>query len=199
MMRQNVQTGVVHLMEAGVLLTADLMEAGALLMTIVQMGGTLTARLLGRMIAGVVKETKDGAPNRPNQKLQNLGHDPYDGFLHQVAIGYHYHMVGCLLGGEVIAIQMTSAGAASGEETIVPRQLTSSSGIDQCMARARLPSQRHQRRNGAAGVGTGPCRTAVMTVGGVLMIGIDRRKLRQTSQNLMIGGIRLILFQAECG
>ena len=100
-------------------------------MMIVQTGGTPTVQLLGRMIAGVVKEAKDGAPSQPNQKLQNLGHGPYDGFLHQVAIGYHYRMVGCLLAGEVKANQMTLAGAVSGEETIVPLRVTSSSGIDQ--------------------------------------------------------------------
>ena len=165
---------VVHLVEAGVVLTVHPMEAGVPLMTIVLMDGTLIAQFLGRMIAGVVKEAKDGSPNRPSQKLQNLGHDPYGGFLHQVAIGYHCPMGGCLLGGVMIAIQMTSAGVASGEETIVPRRLISSSGIDQCMARASLPSQSHQRRNGAAGVATGPCRTVVTTVGGVLMIGIHR-------------------------
>ena len=118
-------------MEAGALLTNHLMEAGVLLMMIVQTGGTLTALLLGRMIAGAVKETKGGVPSQPNQKLQNLGHDPYDGFLHQVAIGYHYRMVGCLLAGEVKANLMTLAGAVSGEETIVPHRVTSSSGIDQ--------------------------------------------------------------------
>ena len=123
---------IIHLTsEAGVPLTNRLMEAGALLTMIVLTDGTPTALLLGRMIAGAVKETKDGVPSQPNQKLQSLGHDPYDGFLHQVAIGYHYRMVGCLLAGEVKANLMTLAGAVSGEETIVPHRVTSSGGIGQ--------------------------------------------------------------------
>mmetsp|Transcript_22090 Transcript_22090/g.44351 ORF Transcript_22090/g.44351 Transcript_22090/m.44351 type:complete len:362 (-) Transcript_22090:252-1337(-) len=176
--------------ETGALPTADLMTAGALLMAlltadpteagvpltmIVLTDGNLMDRLPGRMTAGAEREVKVGA-NQLKQKLRNHIHDPYDGFLNRVAIGCH--MDGILPVGE----QMTLAGAASGGETTVHPK-TDSSGIDQCMVRARLLSQSPQRRKEAAGVVMSRCRTVMM--------------------NRMIGGSpllrRIILFQEECG
>ena len=168
--------------ETGALPTADLMEAGALLMAlltadpteagvpltmIVPTDGNLMDRLPGRMTAGV-----EVGANQLKQKLRNHIHDPYDGFLNRVAIGCHMDGI----------LQMTLAGAASGGETTVHLK-TDSSGIDQCMVRARLPSQSPQRRKEAAGVVMSRCRTVMM--------------------NRMIGGSpllrRIILFQEECG
>jgi hypothetical protein len=114
---------------AGVLLTVHPKEAGVPHITIQQ---------LGRMVAGVEKE----AASRLKKKLQNLLGDPCGGYLRQVAIGYH---MGGIRAGEVMGTQMTSAGLESGEETIVYRWVTDSSGIDQCNM-ARVPSQSPQSK-----------------------------------------------------
>jgi len=114
---------------AGVLLTVHPKEAGV---------PHITIRQLGRMIAGVEEE----AASRLNQKLQNLLGDPCNGYLHRVPIGYH---IGGIQAGAVMGTQVTSAGLVSGEETIVYRRVTDSSGIDQCNM-ARVPSQSPQIR-----------------------------------------------------